>query len=166
MNQQAEKNYQSLPTFNSTIEEQAYAIAGKVGLNCLRQTALDQTMQNFFVSLIINYLNRELADLEWQIKVKDNFFTLTWLVNGVRKEWLQLRFAPRCSRWLIMRRGGLKVKPELNGHTWFPHQPDRPCLSLSDWLGQIRKLLTNRFNQNLSSKPQQIEKDAAVSSKS
>ena len=76
------------------------------------------------------------------------------MVNGVRKEWLQLRFAPRCSRWLIMRRGGLKVAPELNGHTWFPHRPDRPCLSLSDWLGQIRKLLTNRFNKNSSSKPQ------------
>ena len=154
MSQQAEKSYQSIPHFNSATEEQAYTIAGLAGIACLRQAKLDPIMQQFFANLIMSYLNRELADREWQIKVKDNFFTLTWLVNGVRKEWLQLRFAPRCSRWLIMRRGGLKVAPELNGHTWFPHRPDRPCLSLSDWLGQIRKLLTNRFNKNSSSKPQ------------
>ncbi len=152
MSQQAEKKGLPIPTSNSLIKEQAYAIAQQAGVDCLRSAPLDQAMQFFFANLIINYLRRELADLEWQIKVKDNFFTLTWLVNGVRKGWLQLRFAPSRSRWLLMRRGDLKVKPELNGHTWFPHQPDRPCLSLSDWLGQIRKLLTNRFNLDAPSK--------------
>lgn len=152
MTQQATEKTQIIKPLESLITEQANLIAGSAGVNCLQKAKLDPVMQNFFATLILNYLNRELADLNWQIKVKDNFFTLTWLVKGIRKEWLQLRFSPRCSRWLLMRRGNLKVKQELNGNIWFPHAPDRSCLSLSDWLGQIRKLLTNRFNVTKSDK--------------
>ncbi len=152
MSQQTEKKYHSITINKTIIKEQAYSIAGEAGVACLRSAPLDRIMQDFFAVLILNYLHRELGDLDWKIKTQDNFFTLTWPVKGVRKEWLQLRFAPNCNRWLLMRRGNLKVKPDLNGHTWFPHQPDRPCLSLSDWLGQIRKLMTNRFNENNYSK--------------
>ena len=148
MTQQATDNNRIIKPLESLIKEEANVIAGSAGVRCLQKAKLDPVMQKFFANLILSYLNRELANLNWQIKVKDNFFTLSWLVKGVRKEWLQLRFAPRCSRWLIMRRGGLKVRQELNGNIWFPHTPDRFCLSLSDWLGQIRKLLTNRFNVN------------------
>ncbi|MGM9993023.1 MAG: hypothetical protein ACI376_09330 [Candidatus Bruticola sp.] len=139
------KNSLNSPKFQKDIRKQAYAASGEAGLSCLKVQKLEPAMQDFFASLILNYLNRELPNLNWQIKIKSNFFSLSWIVKGQRKEWLQLRFAPRFSRWMIVRRGGLKVRSDLHGSVWFPHNPDRPCLSLSDWLGQIRKLLTNRF---------------------
>ncbi|MGM9998904.1 MAG: hypothetical protein ACI38Q_05880 [Candidatus Bruticola sp.] len=145
MNQYKAQNPLDRQILREAIYKQAYAASGEAGLSCLKVQKMEPTMQNFFASLILNYLNRELPELNWQIKVRNNFFSLSWIVKGQRKEWLQLRFAPRFSRWMIVRRGGLKVRANLNGNLWFPHEPDRQCLSLSDWLGQIRKLLTNRF---------------------
>lgn len=124
---------------------QAALAYGPHGADCLHPHDINRELQLFFRQIILEYLNREFAHMEWEIEISRNFFTLVHSADGHRVKWLQMRFAPSRCCWLLMRRGGFKAAKELNGNLWYPHTPDRSCMSLSDWMGQIRKIITGRL---------------------
>lgn len=122
--------------------------SGRGGLECLKPACqLDASLQIFFCQLMLSYLNREMGELEWQAKARGSYFTLSWRRGARRTAGFQLRFAPSHCRWLLMKRGFYRSYVDLPAGLWFPHQPDRSCLSLSDWLGQVRKLITGHMRQ-------------------
>ncbi len=127
----------------------ALEVGGRAALHSMRRSPLSSELSAFFAAQISAFLKRELPALEWEVQVRDNFFTLSWLEGGRRVEWLQLRFSPLFCRWFLWQRGAFKVLPQQHPRRWYPQRPERPCLSLGDWLGQIRKLLTLRERSKL-----------------
>ncbi|MBQ7503543.1 hypothetical protein IJT93_12680 [bacterium] len=99
--------------------------------------------QNFYIQVIFNYLNRELSGYNWRIKPQRSSYTLTWQKGSKSCSSLQLRFDRRTCLWALFKRG--RFNPQAP-HSWQRHEPDRRCLSLNDWLTQIRKLLTGKIS--------------------
>lgn len=99
--------------------------------------------QNFYIQVIFNYLNRELKEYNWQIKSRRNSYTLTWRKGAREYSSLQLRFDRQTCRWELFKRGPFNPRAP---HSWQNHIPDRACLSLNDWLTQIRKLITKKIS--------------------
>ena len=104
-------------------------LAGPAGLQCLGPLRPTPALEAFHRQQVEKWLARELPGRALQVHARRNRYTLE--VEG--RQDLQLRFVPDSCRWfLLVRRQG----------SWWPHLPSRPCLSLTDWLGQVRQLLT------------------------
>ncbi len=107
----------------------AWALAGRVGLQALGPVRSTPTLENFHLERIRQWLDRELVGQGLEIRCRRNRFTLK--VDD--RDAFQLRFLPDSCAWLLFeRRQG----------SWWPWTPSRPCLSMTDWLGQIRRRLT------------------------
>lgn len=99
--------------------------------------------QNFYIQVIFNYLNRELKEYNWRIKAQRNSYTLSWQRGSENCSSLQLRFDRQTCLWELFKRGRFNPRAP---HRWQSHVPDRACLSLNDWLTQIRKLITKKIS--------------------
>jgi hypothetical protein len=107
----------------------AWDLAGRVGLQALGPVRSTPALESFHLERIRQWLDRELRSLGMEVHARRNRFTLQ--VRG--RACFQLRFVPDSCVWLLFeRRQG----------AWWPCPPSRPCLSLTDWLGQIRRRLT------------------------
>ncbi len=102
---------------------------GEAGLAALVPVRATAELQAFHGQQIERWLQRELTGLPLEIRSSRNRHTL--LVKG--RERFQLRFLPDASRWILFHR---------QQRSWWPVAPGRPCLSLTDWLGQVRQILT------------------------
>ncbi len=105
------------------------ALHGVAGLAALAPVRATPELQTFHSQQITGWLRRELTGLPLEVRTARNRHTL--LLSG--RECLQLRFLPEASRWVLFRK---------RQQTWWPLPPGRPCLSLTDWLGQVRQVLT------------------------
>lgn len=100
-------------------------------------------LAEFYQKIILSYLYRELSHCQnWQVAVKDHRYLLSWSEKGKNYKSLQLRFDPKRCLWQLYKRGQFRTDRILSPRKWNLHEPDRPCLSLGDWLGQVRKLIT------------------------
>jgi len=107
----------------------AWAQAGRVGLQALVRVRSTPILEAFHLERIRQWLDREVDGQDLKFHCRHNRFTLQ--VHG--RDAFQLRFLPDSCAWLLFeRRQG----------TWWPLTPTRPCLSLTDWLGQVRRRLT------------------------
>ena len=108
---------------------------GRAGLCALLpQPKLSAEFSQFHQKTIADWLQRELASFSPGVSASNCKYTMTFS----RGPQLQLRFVPRFSRWmLLVRRRGY----------WWPHVPakNKRCLALTDWLGQVRQIVTGRI---------------------
>ena len=114
--------------------ELACQSGGRAGLCALLpQPKLPASFVQFQQNNIANWLQRELADFSPRVQASNCKYTLTFS-QGPQ---LQLRFVPRYSRWLLL--------AKRQGY-WWPHVPakHKRCLALTDWLGQVRQIVTGR----------------------
>lgn len=107
----------------------AQRLAGEVGLAALGPVRATPELEAFHRQQIEHWLQRELAGGALQVRSARNRHTV--LVAG--REQFQLRFLPDACRWLLFHK---------QQRAWWPVPPRRPCLSLTDWLGQVRQSLT------------------------
>lgn len=109
---------------------------GRAGLcSLLPQPKLPTELTQFHQATITNWLQRELAPFSPNVAAANCKYTLSFS-QGPK---LQLRFVPRYSRWMLL------VKRQ--GY-WWPHVPakNKRCLALTDWLGQVRQIVTGRID--------------------
>ena len=108
----------------------ALRLAGLPGLAALGlNRRLEPTLEEFHRQRIQAWLERELAG--WNLEVRDARGRVTVRVDG--RDRFQLRFVPDGCRWFLFQK---------RGRSWRLWLPPRPCLSLTDWLGQVRQELT------------------------
>jgi hypothetical protein len=107
----------------------AWELAGCVGLQALGPVRSTPALEAFHLERIRQWLDRELKSLDLEVHARRNRYTLQ--VHG--RDSFQLRFVPDSCAWLLFeRRQG----------SWWPYPSSRPCISLTDWLGQLRRRLT------------------------
>ncbi|MBQ7529880.1 hypothetical protein IJT10_08305 [bacterium] len=100
-------------------------------------------LSEFYQKIILSYLQRELSQCEnWQVTTNNYNYLLSWSEKNKNYKSLQLRFSQKKCLWQLYKRGSFRSDTSLPPCKWIAHQPDRPCLSLGDWLGQVRKLIT------------------------
>jgi len=87
-----------------------------------RRVKPDPEVMRFYARAAQAWLNLEALDVPVRFEAPDR------LSLG---EDFQLRLLPNDSRWQLRRR---------RGRSWRAWVPERPCLSLVDWLAQIRKV--------------------------
>ncbi len=114
--------------------QRACQASGRAGLNALMpRQALAPEQAQMYAKAMLNWLNREMGSFEPRLECRYHKFTLSFN----KGPHLQLRFSPRFCRWILL------VRCQ---RYWWPHIPDsrKRCLSLCDWLGQVRRLITGR----------------------
>lgn len=119
-----------LPRITLERAQAAWRAAGRAGLQALGPLrAVEPALESFHRDRIEDWLQRELPEHGLQVRARRGRFT----VQVLGRERFQLRFVPDACRWLLFVR---------RGRAWWPDEPGRPCLSLADWLGQLRQVLT------------------------
>lgn len=143
--------------------ELACLASGQAGLRSMHQRpTLQEPLANFYAERLQAWLNRELSDYAPQVLVQGNRYTMRFAdpqpvepdVKGQtelpgnassarerrpavpRKAHLrqaQLRLVPSLCRWLLF--------TKLSGQ-WHPYLPQHQCLAFTDWLCQVRRLVT------------------------
>lgn len=93
------------------------------------RSRLDPLLSRFFAARIQAWLERELGPGALTVSAAGASFTL----RGDRGPRFQLRLDPKRCRWHLRAR---------LGRSWQACPPSRPCLSLTDWLGQVRRRAT------------------------
>lgn len=114
-----------IPLLTLQRAQAALQAAGEPGLAALGRTrSLDPALREHYRKCLQDWLDREIPG--HTVQAQGNRFTI-----GTR---LQLRFVPDAARWLLLtRRSG----------AWHPHVPRKACLSLTDWLNQVRQIVTS-----------------------
>lgn len=110
--------------------------SGRAALHALRpQTKLDPALVKHHKRVIENWLNREMSAFAPKVSVSMHKYTVSFN-NGMR---LQLRFSSHFSRWILL------VKRDTY---WWPQlpPPGKVCISLPDWLGLMRQVVTGRVS--------------------
>lgn len=107
----------------------AWSLVGAAGLQALGPLRATPELEAFHHRQIELWLRREVPDLAVEIRSARNRHTI--MVDG--RDSFQLRFVPDACRWILFER---------RERSWWPGATGRPCLALTDWLGQIRRRLT------------------------
>ena len=114
--------------------EDACQASGKAGLRAmLKREAPNNELYVFWGKEINNWLQRELCAYQPEVSQKSARFDIACVNNKGKRIRLQMRFAAPYSRWLLL--------VWKNGR-WNPLVPARKCLSITDWLGEVRHIAT------------------------
>lgn len=126
--------------------ERACLASGCAGLLALKENSpLTPELQAFYCEQISAWINRELSDYRPTVSANKSRFAIDFAQCGPSHiSHFHLRFVPSKCRWLLLFKGMPGQRS-----TWWVHLPahNHKCLSLTDWLGQVRQLVTRPLDQ-------------------